>query len=392
MAGEIHNFDSNKKRKRPKWSDDRSSDKYYDSGDKSAVGDQSSADSSVKPGEKPRGVKHVGPKQDDRRADKYYANPTQPAPTKQQLERGLGKPPRLVGERRAAEEKRQPRAAKHARGSVTLKDQSEVNGAMQDIAERLNSGEAAIVVYVERGNSQLLRRARAALEMLVTREVITEDQYRDVRLSYTLGEGETAALNEKLGPPVPRETVSVDDSEDVGDLDFLSGLPRVEEPEIDITPSEVREVDTSDDEPSQPPTEADTSDEDDSDFLTGGQESRVTAGGYELESTEFTSEGQLKVGKPTQDEVFDTSEMSNMLKQVNNDSLVAGLRDTRDELDRAVETDKPVKTADADREDSEEAAEDAGDGVSADSAMDGVGDAPPAYKGKKGRRSGRGSK
>lgn len=55
------------------------------------------------------------------------------------------------------------------------------------LAARLTGGETQVAVVIPHGNGELLRRTRAAIEMLVTQQRITEAQYHEVRLAYAPG-------------------------------------------------------------------------------------------------------------------------------------------------------------------------------------------------------------
>jgi hypothetical protein len=175
-------------RRRPlAWKDDRSTNKYYGSGQKSAVGGQPAGETGnaepAPPAKRP-------PWRDDRSTDKYYASPKQ-APTAQQAARKLGPAARLApGPRRAPAD---PNAA------MTVAAPGDINGVLAEVVARLNAGESPVVVYVAAGETALLRRARAALDLLVAREVVTEEQGRDVRFSYT---GEPAKATTPPRPEV----------------------------------------------------------------------------------------------------------------------------------------------------------------------------------------------
>lgn len=274
--------------RRPRRPDDRSTDKYYASGDKRAIQNQPEQPQPQQPA--PRRVARP----DDRSTDKYYKEQVPQAPTAQQLAKGLGKVPALQG---VAKGERVPmgeprRRAPDPGASLTIDDPHEINGVLQEVVSRLRSGQTDIVVYVQQGNQALLRRTRAALEMLVTREVITEEQYHDVRLSYTAGAGERAAIDEKLGAPAPRGEAGAEG--EGTDEDFLAG-----EEDDELAMARVggtREVDTSLD---PPETETEPADEDD--------------------DNDFLAERQPQGDPPAA---------------------------TNDELDRAVDTDRPVRVVD----------------------------------------------
>jgi hypothetical protein len=108
--------------------------------------------------------------------------------------------------------------------------------------------------------------------MLVTREVITEDQYHDVRLSYALGAGEQAAVDAKLGAPAPRggaaNTVVVDEAAPLDAAAFLRGEGEdPDDPIVGTAPEPVQEVDTSRDVQESPAPAYPTAAEDDEDLF-----------------------------------------------------------------------------------------------------------------------------
>lgn len=368
MAGEIHNF--NKKRKRPNWQDDRSTGKYYDSGDISAIqGQTSAADSTLKPGQQPKGKKYAPPKTDDRRADKYYANQTQLAPTKQQLARGskLGRPAQL-GERRPQlspqEQQAVARRAADPNANMTVTDKSEVNGVTQEVVNRLQEGQTGVVVYIQKGNSDLLRRTRAALEMLVTKEVITEEQYHEVRLSYTLGAGEQEAVAQKLGVPAPKGEKEYEDNTTKADPeDFLSGGMTADDEEeariVMANTTEIQLIDTTDDVQDSPapayPSAPAAEDDDDSDFMAKtppADKNAEQGAAYTIPGVTQVPDHHIGIEQPAMTAPAEVA-ISESQETPDNVGLTGG-----------IET--PTE------------------------AMDGVGDAPSGKK--PGRRSGRGSK
>ena len=264
MAGETPgaNQHHQKRRKLP-WNDDRSTDKIYASGNPSALGDYRSASDA-----QANGVVTPTQRADDKSADKYYAvggsnrrKITAAAGTPRPK---LGPPPpRLAPATRALQPPPKPKTL--TTGGLIVTDKSEVNGVLQEVIAKLQAGQAPLVLYVKAGDNNLLKRTRAALELLVTREIITEEQYHDVRLSYEPSEKAKAEIAAEIGAPAPApvDTVSTDDNESA-DLDaFLSGED-VEEPVVDTAPAAVTEVDTSND-PAETKAEASIDDEDDAD-------------------------------------------------------------------------------------------------------------------------------
>lgn len=270
MAGETPGAHNANRRRKLNWNDDKSTNKIYASGDISALGDQTVADSTMKPGQTPVANPTPTLRADDKSADKYYANGGSSRVRGPQVAAGqkkLGPPPALG----VAAPK--PRSAPYnPNATLVVRSKYEVNGVMAELVNRLNGGATGQVVYVPAGENQLLKRARAALEMLVTREVITEEQYHDVRLSYEPKAGEQAAIAEKLGVPQAATTVKTEDNEaaTVDPLDFLNGEAGEDE-KVDVeATAPPTEVDTTGDVASSPAPGLSPSDDDeaDNDFLS----------------------------------------------------------------------------------------------------------------------------
>lgn len=316
MASEFRKQPQRKK-KLP-WKDDRSTNKYYGSNQDSAIqGQHTVADSPLKPGQKPVGKKTKLPSKDDRSADKNYRAAAL-APTVQQLQQQLRKgqnAPQLLGQPKA---KQPARKAANAEASMLVSNRGEINGVVQEAVTRLQNGDKNVVIFIQQGNSQLLRATRAALDILVTRQVITEGQHRDVRLSYALGDQEREDLETKLQAPMPMPTaaVRVEDNEAVSDeeLDALLGGKTLTEDGPSTAPTETVEVDTTNDVQDSPapsyPAPAEAEEDEDNDFLS--------------------PKGEQPRTDPYQ-----------------------GTAMAHDELDRSVDTDKPVRVVD--KEDNDEA-------------------------------------
>lgn len=268
MAGETpgaHNACSNRRPLR--WQDDRSTNKIYASGSTSALGaGRTVSDSVLKPGDQPAAVPTPRLKTDDKSADKYYAN---------------GGSDRVRGPQQAAAEKAArrglavPAAApvlgvagrRPAVTTLSVRTKEDVRTVLDALVPRLQSGETGLVVTVAAGASNLLHRTRSALDLLVTREVITEDQYREVRLSYEPAAAEKVALAAAVGVPATTATVRTEDNEDVADpLAFLSGdTPDPDDQVVDTSPVVPTEVDTTTDVVTSVPESA-AEDDDDNDF------------------------------------------------------------------------------------------------------------------------------
>lgn len=391
MGGEIHNFDrgGNKRRRRASWRDDRSADKYYESSEKSVIADsQTVADSTLKPGETPKPSSHKLPSRENRSADKYYRGEQKP-PTKQQLQKGqkLGPPPEL-GAKRPQTPQQKAQAVKRAsdpNAGMTVTSPGEINGVLKEVINRVQSGEQ-VVVYVEAGNVNLLRRTRASLEMLVTREVLTEEQFHDVRISYELSDEEKESIDSKLGAPKPREEKRVDDGDSGEVLDlaaFLAGEIEDDEEAREraiLNGGTVQEVDTSADvqdspAPSYPEAPKAEEDDDDSDFL-GGQQLRNT---HDELDRAVQTDAPVKITDHEADTLRPEYDLRT-LKPVPEEKKHFRHRQTQSAGEVSVSQDLPTPETVT-----------LGSDIVAEEAMDGIGDAP-VKKQKPGRRSGRGAK
>lgn len=256
MAGETPNGDKNSKRRKVRWQDNRSADKYYSSGQNSVISDQSQADTSSTKVGTDNGKINLST--DDRSADKYYAE---------------GGSKRVRGAIKAAQE----RKARALQNIINLKKlpnlqipvaqpikaagSNPVADTIDGIVKRLLAGETGITLLVPHGDKDMLRRMRAALELRVTREDITEDQGREVRIAYASQEP-TKTVEDQLGEVKPRGETAVPVEEVFsGDVrDFLNA----EEPEVTPAVLAVTEVDTTNDVVSSP-VAAEESDDDGAD-------------------------------------------------------------------------------------------------------------------------------
>lgn len=175
--------------------DERSTDRYYRSADVSTVDLSAGLARVTKPGAPPprRRV-------DEKSTDKYYAA---------DAHTGRGSAPaRLVG-RTAG--KTSAAVAAIARVGAFVIDAPEAVKEVVDraAAEAATNPDRPVVITIKRGEPGLLRRARAYLDSLVTRESVSEDVARDVRFQYA------PAPSTKTLPPVPAETkTAVDPSPD----------------------------------------------------------------------------------------------------------------------------------------------------------------------------------
>lgn len=257
MAGETpraHNL--GKKKKKLNWQDDRSTDKYYGSGNPSAI-QHTHGDTVGRPGDPPKPVPVNPARVDERNADKkYYANPPA-APTVQQRAKS-GQLPMPGGAPLPVNVPRQRLPSPSPINKIVIGSVDEVNAKMEQLCDIL-SGDNQVVVEVP--NSDLLRRVRAKLDTMVTRELLTEDLARDVRFSKVEAAAATPAIDLSK-PPEPAASVSVDerDGDFLDPAAVLSGAVSVDEPVVDTTPTDVTEAEVTD--------EAETSaDDDGDDFL-----------------------------------------------------------------------------------------------------------------------------
>lgn len=239
MAGETPGAANANKRRKLNWNEDKNTNKVYASGDISALGDQSVADSVRRTaGEQPLGVPTPAFRADDKSADKYYANGGSGRVRGPQVAAGqkkLGPAPQLG----------QPARPKQVTSRhIVIADKDQIAAALESVVDRLKGGERPVPVYIKKGENQVLKRTRAALDMLVTRETITEDEYRDVRLSYELDEA-VAAVAAKLGEVVVEKTVNVDEADAVDPLAFLNS--DADDEKVDVEAVAPVAVDTADD-------------------------------------------------------------------------------------------------------------------------------------------------
>lgn len=189
--------------------DEKKTDKYYASGQKSVINNS--------PSDSRGGVNAVpqannvgfGPL-DERSADKKYYKERQ-LPSQKPVARHLAK---------AMAAQQSPMQAQ-AVSQLMIRVGLDVNPVMDEVVRRLQNGETNVIVGVAQA---LVRRARTKLETLVTRELITEDQGRDVQFSKLVGELETPAVDLSQPPAIPTETVETESNESDVDIDsILSG-------------------------------------------------------------------------------------------------------------------------------------------------------------------------
>lgn len=216
MASETPGGAAHSRRRKLSWQDDRSTDKTYRSGDISALGGQSAADTIGRPGQLPAAVPTPVARADDKSADKYYASGGSARAGVAGAKR-LGPPPAL-GVRA------KPSPADNRLLVATKDDVAPVVAAAASLAK---VGQVALV-YVKAGDNALMLRTRTAIDLLATRAELTEDQARDIRLAYE----PSVSAPPALPPVVPVETNPTEDP-----LEFLNGdAPDLEDPLVDTSP------------------------------------------------------------------------------------------------------------------------------------------------------------
>jgi hypothetical protein len=250
MAGETPGADAARRadRRRRLSPSGGSANKYYASGSPSVLGEQSAADSRQKPGEQPKPIGTPRFRQDDRSTDKYYRDKNLPKGPKapaavpaSRPRRPLGPPPTRLGTVKV------PRTNEQG---VVVTSLEEARAAVDEVRNRLVNGENAVFVFFPEGKegSRLLRRVRAGVEMLVTREEISEDQGRDVQYRYLVGgapppgHGAGAAPTTAAGTPTVTKEANQEDADlaHVDPLAFLANPPPEET--VDTTPQDRQEV------------------------------------------------------------------------------------------------------------------------------------------------------
>lgn len=235
MAGETPGASNVNKRRHLNWRDDRSTNKIYASAQESVIDKISGGDRVINKAPTP-----VAPRRavlNERSTDRYYAAAKQ-APTAQQA--------RKDGVHTPAQPHLPPRLAQpeHELPSnyLFVHEVDDVAVVLDEVAARLHDGDQQ--VFIEIANVPgLIQRVRAGLDMMVTREQITEEQYRDVRLRKA--EAEAAPTDEAA------DAIAA----------MLKTLPTPKPVEVDTTPQNV--VEAAEVAPPEPEPEAN----DDNDFL-----------------------------------------------------------------------------------------------------------------------------
>lgn len=259
MAGETKGAQASRKQvHRP-----NATDKVYASGDVSAL-HGSSADSTIRKQPAPALVGRIG----DTSTDQYYAN-------------NGGKKPAAVKGVPAVK----PKTAKaKAKDYYLVSSKDGIAEVVDNVVNDLCGGRNNVKVAIAGRDFSLMKRFRAALDIKVTNEVITEDQARDVQVAYDTAVSPALAeisqtlttLNAILAPPVPTETKAVLADVTVDPEAFLAGDVENElDKEIDVSAVQDVTIDPDDtaeeaaplSEPRDTPT-VNTDDDDEGDPIT----------------------------------------------------------------------------------------------------------------------------
>jgi len=196
MAGETPNA-ANSRRRPTNWNDDRNTNKYYASAQTSVMEGRTGGDAVVNPQTpqmRPQGA-------DIRTTDKYYASMPS-APTAQQIAQAAKKPgkaPPVMGT---------ARQVAHAQAShpLMILSKDEINVVLGNAIDQVRSHGLAVVDVAE----DLVTRARTALDLMITRQSLTEDEGRAIQFSKLVAD------------PMPATTVRVPEALNVDPLEFLN--------------------------------------------------------------------------------------------------------------------------------------------------------------------------
>jgi hypothetical protein len=219
-------------KRKTKWSDNRSADKYYASGNLTTQnqGSQDSVKSNTQHTQAPL------PKREDRSADKYYRNTVPKGKTREQAAADLRKSIKQHPPIRAVTPQR-PHIVPVSTESSKFNG-TQVSEIIDNAIAKLHSGVNPVIITVPQGAADLLKKLRTAAELRVTREEITEDEFQSLRFVYEQSEVSKNKLDIVFGPPQPTSEVSTKVNEDVEDdsLSFLTGAnPVLDDPIVDTS-------------------------------------------------------------------------------------------------------------------------------------------------------------
>ncbi len=165
--------------------DNRSSDnKYYSSGNKSAINNGSPVNRRGRLGDPITTANIQAPSHDDRNSDKYYRNAKTPAgqPQRKTVPQHNAKklPTVNPGEAYASSAANDP-ASQGAVRPLIVRDRTAVRDVVSQIVALLLGGQIRVLVQV--ASDSLEADVRLGLDLRTAREEITRDQYRDVVFS-----------------------------------------------------------------------------------------------------------------------------------------------------------------------------------------------------------------
>lgn len=226
MAGESpgarrHQQKRNGKREIP-FHENRSANKYYKSKDVSVIGAQMGGDRKGrgKTPPKPNATKKMVSSDLVQSADRKYYGALPQAPTLQQIQAadrkklGKGKAAQVA----AVRGKRQARPPAVSGVSMRIEDKADIHDLMDQLPDLLDGNPYVIEV----ASKELLRRARAKLDIMVTSERLSEELARDVKISLA-EDAEVAPKLDLSKPPEPTISAEADDDFIDDPLAVLSG-------------------------------------------------------------------------------------------------------------------------------------------------------------------------
>lgn len=203
--------------------DQRDTNKTYGSGNVSAISGQTISDTTLKPGEAPKPVpERKVNRLDERSTDKIYASaplaPTpqqaargqtsrgelRPLPVPGQLPRRMALPARPATKGSTSQTHTPPHIGRPGAGKFEIAQASDVNGVMAAVIEACNNGAESVTLLISDRDPNLLRRARAAVEQLVTREAITEESYHNIKFAKFTPTHAMPSINEQAASDEPQ--------------------------------------------------------------------------------------------------------------------------------------------------------------------------------------------
>lgn len=259
------------------FANNRNADKSYKSGDKSAIDStRGGMDAAGRPGTVPTPIPTPRSREGDHSTDRYY---------REGGSKGSAPPAARYGEMGAHLVRRAPirtqgegsgrrlpdgpvpmsgsEVARVSAGSLFIGMPEHIQPVVHnavEVLERSGSEDSIVTIEIPAGMKQLMRRARAMLDLMTTRTEVSEAHTARIKLAYSLSASgpstqtkapapaavrpkplSQSTLDELLGPPVPKEAppVSVDEQDSFDALldpaAVLRGETSVEEP-VDTSP------------------------------------------------------------------------------------------------------------------------------------------------------------